>query len=188
MEKKVIEMLISDMEDEVFAISVVNKPAIEENFIALSEHEIELKVVDAKRNILMGAVLVPDKEILRVDAKGNPYYIKFPEETILKASELFLMRNKQNNVTLQHETKLEDMGVVESWIVEDSKIDKSALYGFDYKKGTWVVLMKVNNEQIKKDVEEGKIKGFSIEGKFSDNQNLSELSVLEQIKQLLKQI
>lgn len=188
MEKKVIEMLISDMEDEVFAISVVNKPAIEENFIALSEHEIELKTIDEEKRILMGAVLVPDKEILRVDAKGNPYYIKFSTDTIRKASELFLMRNKQNNVTLQHETKLEDMSVVETWNVEDSKIDKSALYGFDYPIGTWVAMMKVNNDEVWQQVKNGKIKGFSIEGKFSDNQNLSELSVLEQIKQLLKQI
>ena len=51
MERKVIEMLINDLEDEVFAISVVTKPAIEENFIALSEHEIELKTIDEDKRI-----------------------------------------------------------------------------------------------------------------------------------------
>ncbi len=188
MEKKVIEMLIKDFEDEVFAISVVTKPAIEENFIALSEHEIELKTIDEDKRILIGAVLVPDKEILRVDKDKNPYYIKFSAETIKQSSELFLMRSKQNNVTLQHTEKLEDMSVVESWIVEDSKIDKSALYGLNYPKGTWVAMMKVNNDSVWEQVKSGAIKGFSIEGKFSDNQNLSELSVLEQIKELLKQL
>jgi len=188
MERKVIEMLINDLEDEVFAISVVTKPAIEENFIALSEHEIELKTIDEDKRILIGAVLVPEKEILRVDAKNNPYYIKFSAETIKQSSELFLMRSKQNNVTLQHAKKLEDMSVVESWIVEDSKVDKSALYGFEYPKGTWVAMMKVNNDDVWEQVKSGAIKGFSIEGKFSDNQNLAELDLLEQVKQLLKQI
>ena len=92
MERKVIEMIINDLEDEVFAISVVTKPAIEENFIALSEHEIELKTIDEDKRILIGAVLVPEKEILRVDAKNYPYYIKFSAETIKVSSELFLMR------------------------------------------------------------------------------------------------
>ena len=184
MERKVIEMLIKDFEDEVFAISVVTKPAIEENFIALSEHEIELKTIDEEKRILIGAVLVPDKEILRVDKDKNPYYIKFSAETIKQSSELFLMRSKQNNVTLQHTQKLEDMSVVESWIVEDSKVDKSALYGLNYPKGTWVAMMKVNNDSVWEQVKSGAIKGFSIEGKFSDNQSLS---AIEKIMQILKQ-
>lgn len=77
MERKVIEMLINDLEDEVFAISVVTKPAIEENFIALSEHEIELKTIDEDKRILIGAVLVPEKEILRVDAKTTLTILSF---------------------------------------------------------------------------------------------------------------
>jgi len=185
MEKKVIEMLIKDLEDEVFAISVVTKPAIEENFIALSEHEIELKTIDEDKRILIGAVLVPEKEIPRLDKDQKIYYIKFSAETIKLSSELFLMRSKQNNVTLQHNKKLDDMSVVESWIVEDSKVDKSALYGLNYPKGTWVAMMKVNNDDVWEQVKSGAIKGFSIEGKFSDNQNLS---TIEQIKELLKQL
>ena len=185
MEKKVIEMLIKDLEDEVFAISVVTKPAIEENFIALSEHEIELKTIDEDKRILIGAVLVPEKEIARLDKDQKIYYIKFSAETIKQSSELFLMRSKQNNVTLQHNKKLDDMSVVESWIVEDSKVDKSALYGLNYPKGTWVAMMKVNNDDVWEQVKSGAIKGFSIEGKFSDNQNLS---TIEQIKELLKQL
>jgi len=70
-------------------------------------------------------------------------------------------------------------------IVEDSKVDKSALYGLNYPKGTWVAMMKVNNDDVWEQVKSGAIKGFSIEGKFSDNQNLS---TIEQIKELLKQL
>jgi hypothetical protein len=80
------------------------------------------------------------------------------------------------------------MSVVESWIVEDSKVDKSALYGLNYPKGTWVAMMKVNNDSVWEQVKSGAIKGFSIEGKFSDNQQLQEVSVIEKIKELLKQL
>ena len=42
-------------------------------------------------------------------------------------------------------------------------------YGFEHlPKGTWFVTMKVNNDDIWAKVKEGEIKGFSIEGYFTD--------------------
>ena len=62
------------------------------------------------------------------------------------------------------------MSVVESWIVEDEKKDKSALYNLSVPKGTWMVSVKVNNDDVWNEfVKTGKVKGFSIEGYFSDN-------------------
>ena len=61
-----IELKIeNENEDGVFAISLVDRPAIQENFIALSEHKIELKVVDEDKRILVGLALVPNKKIYR---------------------------------------------------------------------------------------------------------------------------
>lgn len=53
-----IELKIKDESEGVFAISLVDEPAIEENFVALSAHEIELKVVDEERRIVVGFALV----------------------------------------------------------------------------------------------------------------------------------
>ena len=60
-------MTIKDAaEHGVFAISLVEEPAIEEDFIALSKHnEIKLKVVDEERRVVVGYALVPDKRIYR---------------------------------------------------------------------------------------------------------------------------
>ncbi len=115
MDKKIVELIIddNDLQTGIHAVSVVHSPAIEENFIALSKHEIELKEVDTEKKILMGAALVPNKQILRADKDGNGYYIYFSEDTIKKASELFLMRSNQNNATLEHKEKLNGMSVVE---------------------------------------------------------------------------
>ena len=64
---EVYELVIKDeTKDGVFAVSLVEKPAIEENFIALSEHEIELKAIDEQR-IVLGAALIPNKRIFRKD-------------------------------------------------------------------------------------------------------------------------
>jgi hypothetical protein len=68
---------------------------------------------------------------------------------------------------------LDGMSVVESWIIEDEKQDKSAKYGFNLPKGTWMISMKVNNDEIWKKVKDGEVKGFSIEGHFVDQYEMS---------------
>ena len=153
----------------VDAISIVEEPAIEEDFITLSAHKQELAKIDDEKRILMGAALVPNRKIYRKD-EDKEYYIFFSETTVRKASELFLARGKQNNSTLEHEYKLKGLSVVESWIVEDVEKDKTKLYNLDVPKGTWMVSVKVNNDEVWEEyVKSGKVKGFSIEGFFQDN-------------------
>jgi hypothetical protein len=189
---RIIELIIDDEDPQsgIDAVSVVHSPAIEENFVALNKHEIELKEVDSEKRILMGAALVPNKQIYRRNAKNEEYYIYFSSDTIRKASELFLINSNQNNATYEHEKKVTGLSVVESWIIEDSKTDKSRLYGFDLPKGTWIISMKVNNEEIWNDVKEGKVKGFSIEGYFADKFEMSAeeaeaTEVINELKRLL---
>ena len=172
---EIIELLIDEtkLEAGINAVSVVESPAIEENFIALKKHEVELKEVDAEKRILMGAALVPNKQIYRRN-KDKEFYIYFSEDTVRKASELFLMRSNQNNATYEHERKMLDgMTVVESWIIEDEKTDKSRLYNFNLPKGTWMISMKVNNDDVWQKVKDGEVKGFSIEGHFVDKYEMS---------------
>ena len=65
------------------------------------------------------------------------------------------------------------MTVVESWIVENKEHDKSKLYEYDVPEGTWMVSMKVDNDEVWQDVKAGKVKGFSIEGHFADKLQMS---------------
>lgn len=189
---RIIELIIDDEDPQsgIDAVSVVHSPAIEENFVALKKHEIELKEVDSEKRILMGAALVPNKQIYRRNAKNEEYYIYFSPDTIRKASELFLINSNQNNATYEHEKKVTGLSVVESWIIEDTEKDKSKLYGFELPKGTWMISMKVNNEEIWNDVKEGKVKGFSIEGYFADKFEMSAeeaeaTEVINELKRLL---
>jgi hypothetical protein len=192
---RIVELIIDEQDEQsgIDAISVVMSPAIESNFIHLSKHEVELKEIDAEKRILMGAALIPNKQIYRKNEKTkDEYYIYFSEATIRKASELFLMNANQNNSTLEHSTKLKGMSVVESWIVEGEN-DKSKNYGFNFPKGTWVISMKVNNEEIWDKVKLGEVKGFSIEGYFADklemslkNNDMEEKVMIEKIKSLIE--
>ena len=164
----IVELFI-DETDEVSgieAISVVENPAIEENFIALKNQEFKLAEVDKEKRILMGAALIPNKPIYRQNGKQE-YYIYFSQATVRKASELFFINGNQSNSTLEHQLELKGLTAVESWIVE-SEQDKSRMYDLNVPMGTWMVSMKVNNDDVWKKVKAGEIKGFSIEGYFAD--------------------
>ncbi len=187
--EKIIELII-DEENEISgieAISVVENPAIEEDFIALKEHtDVKLAEVDAEQRILMGPALIPNKKIFRKGAgdDDNDYYIYFSEDTVRRASELFFIKSKHKNSTYEHAFELTDMSVVESWLIEDPKKDKAAAYGFDLPKGTWMVSMKVLNDKVWKAVKDGEVKGFSIEGYFADGLERPKESIEEKINEL----
>jgi len=164
----IVELFI-DEEDAIGieAISVVESPAIEEDFIALKNQEFKLAEVDKEKRILMGAALIPNKPIYRRN-QDNEYYIYFSQATVRKASELFFINGNQNNSTLEHQVPLTGLSVVESWIVESEK-DKTRHYDMEVPVGTWMVSMKVLNDEVWNDyVKTGKVKGFSIEGYFAD--------------------
>ncbi len=166
---RIVELIL-DEESElgIEAISVVENPAIEEDFVALKSQEFKLAEIDGERRILMGALLIPNKPIYRRNGEDE-YYIYFSKDTVLKASQMYLMNSKQNNSTLEHQYQLEGLSLVESWIVEDKVHDKSVKYGMDLPLGSWVGSVKVNNDQIWNEfVKTGKVKGFSIEGYFAD--------------------
>ena len=186
-ELDLIELFIDEEKelDGIEAISLVEFPAIEENFVALSKHKVEFKAIDEERRVVIGLALVPDKKIYRRD-KDYEYNIMFSKETVRKASELYLKNQKQNNTTLEHQTLTSGVSVIESWIVEDVNKDKSSLYGLNAVEGAWVVTMKIYNDAVWADVKEGKYLGLSIEGIFSDKQELSaDDKIINELKELL---
>jgi len=166
----IIELFI-DENDEVSgieAVSIVENPAIEEDFVALKSQEFKFAEVNKEKRILMGAALIPNKPIYRANEE-NEYYIYFSRDTVRKASELFFIKGNHNKSTLEHQMPLEGLVAVESWIVEDKEKDKSKIYGMDMPLGTWMLSMKVLNDDVWNNyVKTGKVKGFSIEGYFAD--------------------
>lgn len=169
---KLIELIIDEeMElSGIDAISIVENPAIEENWVALNEQkEYHFAEVDKEKKIIMGAMLVPDKPIYRRDEKEGEYYIYFSQDTIRKCMEMFFQNGNQSNATFEHKEEIKGLTMVESWIVEDLEKDKSNLYNLNVPVGTWMGTIKVENQVIWDEfIKTKKVKGFSIEGYFAD--------------------
>ena len=170
---RIVELILDDqqMASGIDAISIVEAPAIESNFIALKSHEIKFAQVDAEKRILMGPVLIPDKPIFRkqvMNGEMQEFYVYFSKDTVRKASQMFLLKGNQGNATIEHELAVQGVCMVETWIKEDMEKDKSAIYGMNDPIGTWMGCLKVTNDEVWADAKNGKFKGFSIEGYFAD--------------------
>jgi hypothetical protein len=147
---QIFELVIEDEEtDEVFAISLVETPAIESNFVFFDKEEIQFAQINDDKRLLMGPILVPDKKILRMDGVNTPYFVFFKPETIKRLSEMYLQKKYTDKATLEHDKKIE--GVTHwlragLWRVETK--DKSSLYGLNVPVGSWMGTFKIDNEDI----------------------------------------
>ena len=167
----IYELVIEDENiDEVFAISLVEEPAIESNFVFFDKEKVQFAAINDEKRLLMGPILIPDKKILRIDGEGKPYHVFFKPETIKKLSEMYLKKKYTDKSTLEHNAKIDGVTLVESWIKESDTQDKSALYKLNAPIGSWIGTFKVDNEDIWNNyVKTGEVKGFSIEGLFGHN-------------------
>ncbi len=167
------ELVIDENSEElaIDAISLVSAPAIEQDFVYFGKEKNNLtfaKVDDSKKTLISPA-LVPWKQIFRYDPNtDSEYYVWFHPKTIKKASELYLKHNNHHKATYEHQDRVSGVLTTESWIIDDPKMDKSRLYGYDLPKGTWMVSMKIKNLELWQKIKEGELKGLSIEGYFAD--------------------
>lgn len=168
MAKKIKKFKVG-MDSETYAISMVEMPAIESNFVALAKEEEEKRQVlleTNERHMVYGAALIPDMDIYRNDGE-HEYYINFTKDTIEKMSQDFMKEYRQHEVTVDHEDIANEVCVVESWLVEDPYRDKSNALGINVPQGTWMVGMKVNNIETWDRIKAGELKGFSVESMVS---------------------
>lgn len=170
---KTIELLIDENLElsGITAIAVVRHPAIEEGFVFFNKNEkyVLAKIDEAKR-MLIGPALIPEKRIGRYnDEEDEEYEVFFSVETVRQASQLYMKEERTNSHTYEHAEAVEGLTVVESWLIEDPLRDKAALYGFEHLPvGTWMLAMKINNDEVWNKILKKEVRGLSIEGYFTD--------------------
>ena len=194
----IYELIIDESNEEagIQAISIVENPAMESEFIVLSENQkVELTKSNEDEMILTGAALIPNKPVFRAN-DGEGFYIFFSEATVKLASQLFFKNNNHKEATIEHNKSVEGMTIVESWIKE-SEADKSVALGLDVPVGTWLVSMKVDDKEIwDNEIKGNKVFGFSIEGMFADrlakkdvlSTDLSNQDLENRLKEVIKVI
>ena len=163
---RLYELIIQDENvDEVFAISMVDNPAIEAYGTYFNRDEVHFAETN-EEGLFIAPILIPNKNILRVDGSGMPYEVYFSPETIKRLSQMYLEKKYQDSVTLEHDMKVDGVTLVESWLVESVTKDKSSLYNLKAPVGSWVGTFKIDNPEMKEKFRNGEVRAVSIEGIF----------------------
>jgi hypothetical protein len=150
------------------------------------------QVFNTEQRLVVGPAMIPDKMIIRRnEITGEIYYVYFTAETIKKLQQKFMIQKLLDKTNVEHGRKfLNDVDVVESWIVDNREKDKQQVFGMDYPEGTWMVTMKVTDDDTWNKVKDGKLKGFSVQGYFAEKAKFSQINndLIEEIKNILKQV
>jgi hypothetical protein len=178
---------------EVDFVALVDKPAIERNFLKFKEERANFAIQSEERRIVSGALMLADTPIYRNDENGE-YYVTFTASTIEKIAQKFFKKGYQSNVNLMHDGNQEVEGVTmfESWIKDEAR-GVAPMKGFeDAPEGSWFGSFKVENEDVWDRVKSGEFKGFSVEGVFNYKKEKQPMSVEEalwsQIVEVLKAV
>jgi hypothetical protein len=190
MELPIYELRIQeDLADdaEVSFVALVDKPAIQKDFLVFNEQKLAFAIQDDEQHIISGPLMLADEPIIRNNAKYGQHFIKFSAETIKEIAIKFSKKGYQKNVNLMHDDNMQLDGLVmfESFIV-DSKRGIKPMNGFEeVKDGSWFGSFYVENPQAWDLIKQGKVKGFSVEGMFdyvlpekTPEQQLQELAAL----------
>ena len=149
---------------DVFAVSLVEDPAVESNFVALSKQQpMDFKIQNEERRMIYGVALRADFPIYRRYG-DEEFYLVFEKDAVRRLMTKFMKNFGQKSWTKDHMDFAEGITVVESWIVEDVENDKAKALGLsNYSEGSWMIGAKVDDDEMWQSIKDGRWKGFSIE-------------------------
>lgn len=169
----------------VYAVSLVDYPAVETNFICLKKDEQEKKFVNLEsedKRMIYGCALRADYPIYRRYG-DEEFYITFTKEAIEKLSQKYLKKGFQFNLTKDHEKDINGITITESWLKFDAEKDKSIALGLDdVAVGSWFIGCNVDDDELWNEVKEGKWGGFSIEAEVVLNEIKMEKHNMNEVK------
>jgi hypothetical protein len=146
---------------------------------AIKYNMMDFATMDEDQQVVVAPAMVPETLIKRLDENGMEYYVYFSKDTIKKIAEKFFAKNYHNNTDINHDGEVTQANtLLESWIVEDPEKDKSSLYGFNVPEGTWMLSMRINDDETWKKIKAGALRGYSISGVFAVNELLTLVLIL----------
>ena len=181
----------TDFETGLNAISLVEYPAVEVDFLAFAKDESAvLQFADEERHIITGIALLADTPIYRIAPDGTEYYVRFTKDCIRQLVEKYFKFGLTNSVNIEHKDNqfVDGVTMLESYIIDKERgICPSEFTSAP--DGSWVVSYKVSNLDVWNKIKSGEVKGFSVQGLFRIIETKLEMSSnkLEEVDKLYKE-
>ena len=204
--KKLYDISIdpTDFETGLNAISLVENPAVEVDFLAFAKDEsAALQFADEERHIITGIALLADTPIYRIAPDRTEYYVRFTKDCIRQLVEKYFKFGLTNSVNIEHKDNqfVDGVTMLESYIIDKERGICPNEFA-SAPDGSWVVSYKVNNLDVWSKIKSGEVKGFSVQGLFriietklemnnnkpeeSEHQNKNNISLMSKLKEKIK--
>jgi hypothetical protein len=188
---ELIDLYIDEnLEDNsgVSGIAAVDSPAIQQSYFLFNKTKKTLRLtlgtnkgnfapISADRQILAGALMIPDMEIYRND-NGKEYNCRFTKDTIQKIVKKFSILGYNNSINEMHDLSkpINNSVLYQHFIIDRAMGINPPLNQNHLPDGTWFGFVYVGDKKVWEDfIKTGIYTGFSVEGNFYE-QTVSELS------------
>ena len=196
----------TDFETGLNAISLVENPAVEVDFLAFAKDESAvLQFADEERHIITGIALLADTPIYRIAPDGTEYYVRFTKDCIRQLVEKYFKFGLTNSVNIEHKDNqfVDGVTMLESYIIDKERGICPSEFA-SAPDGSWVVSYKVSNLDVWNKIKSGEVKGFSVQGLFriietklemnsnkteeenTEHQNKNNISLMSKLKEKIK--
>ena len=196
----------TDFETGLNAISLVENPAVEVDFLAFAKDESSvLQFADEERHIITGIALLADTPIYRIAPDGTEYYVRFTKDCIRQLVEKYFKFGLTNSVNIEHKDNqfVDGVTMLESYIIDKERGICPSEFA-SAPDGSWVVSYKVSNLDVWNKIKSGEVKGFSVQGLFriietklemnsnkteeenTEHQNKNNISLMSKLKEKIK--
>ena len=188
------EALINDLEDGIFAVSLVSTPATESNWQCFSKEEQMYSIENEEEHIITGVIMLANSPIFRRDDSGYEYNIVYKPETIKLMSEKMLKDMAHNQIDIEHNGCILPPGTVNlvEIYIKDSEKGISPNFLKDIPDGSLIGSYKIHDDVLWNMCKEGTLHGFSLAGWFDvkefKDKKKSKYSMIEKIKEKLRQL
>ena len=174
----IYKAIITDDIDGITAISIVENPAVETDFLKFNKQnkdKLLFNVVNEEERIIVGVIMRANFPIYRVNDYGYEYYVIYEEDTIKLMAQKMLKDNAFNRINLEHNNNMYVNGVEMRELFIKNNERGITPKGFeDIEDGSLFATYKVLNEGVWRIIKNGEFKGFSLEGYFTMNEKLSD--------------
>lgn len=169
------ELMFDDNDDNTLGcskISLVESPAVEEFFLKFSK-DVEEKehksfyFKDDSKHIVTGIAMRADYPIYR-NQDGQEFYVQFSKDTIEKMMQKFMKEQRLFDISLDHNQDVRDCYLVESFIINKERGLCPNEFS-DVEDGSWIISVKIENQDVWNKICSGEVKGFSIETEMIAN-------------------
>ena len=193
-DKDLYEAKIDAFDDGIIAISLVEFPAVEKDFVCFNsdKEKMNFSIDSEEERLISGVIMLADSPIYRRNGDYE-YYVTYSKETLKRMASKLLEDGTFKKIDIQHNGEyIKGLELMELYIKDEAK-GINPNYVSDVPDGSLMGTFHITDDALWEEVKNGNyLNGFSLEGLFTiekmNNNKPKNNTVMNIIEKLMKKL